>query len=1199
MEWPLPLWLVLEEESEELFRNRPSLGANFAHLLDWSFKPEEVYNINGIILDILARKDCLSELLKDEIASRHKRNESSTDEQAALDRLSNQDPFPDKAAIATFLTRLLPLRALHRAFSDIPDSRWVKEVATCRRKHGNSDRVNRYLLESTFPTALLRIERFKVGQIKDNKRLVECLRAKKVQLFDMLAKDRGKRLQKTDEILTSDSQPSEEKLVEALNELLGFSGLYRAFPELPEAKWVARWLFVPGSPDKKYDPSHGNRILLEAAFPQVKKLDDEFLALAYAKIHSGHPTAALCLSGGGIRSATFSLGVIQGLAKHNLLRQFDYLSTVSGGGYLGGWLSAWVHRDSRCLLNVSKELSGPKDSKREPENDPIYYLREFSNYLAPKPGLLSGDTWTLGAIYLRNLFLNWLILIPLFAIILSIPFAALTILRAHAPASSLHLGSYWSTPPLWEVTLVSWLWLWKAASSGASGYYRLMMVAVSVVAGSLSIAYAALATPSSYKSSNHFVQWIVGRGTQRRFLFLCLAPRYIAAVLFALYWFWHVLEAPAATSVWPLQLWGWEIMRCEKLVLYGALVGLCGGLLYTVASWRFVRDPSLFAKVVIAMTVSAGVAGLILYSLSLLSPAWLSPTGQKLYVCLAVPFFVIAFVVADGVFQGLASRFMKDEDREWVARSAAWILIAAVMWMALAFLSLFGPPLILSFKMSAISAALALGLPSVLGGWSSKVPATTSQEAENETGPWVSLALKLLPILGLAFILLLGAALALGVEALLTAIAYSLGYTCLGCSAYSLAVNAQWPRMLILGFCALLFVIMIVAGFSVDVNKFSMHAMYRSRLIRAFLGASRKRGDRSPNLFTGFDPHDNLPMCCLARQQPLPIMNITLNLVGGVANRLAWQERKAETFTVSPFHSGNFWWGYRDTRRYGGDDKKGISLGTAMSISGAAVSPNCGYASSPVLTFLLAIFNARLGWWLGNPGPAGETTFRRQTPLFAATPLFQELIGRTNDYTKYVYLSDGGHFENLGLYEMVLRRCHYIVVVDAGADPNYAFTDLGNAVRKIRIDLGIPIDFNDLGGGLAALMKNQTSDVKISRAETPFTTNILADKRTKTNYCAIATIEYSAIDHNAPDGVLIYIKATLTGSEPADVTEYERKHNEFPNESTVNQFFDESQFESYRMLGLHEIDCILRTLTAPNLAKFEHAVRQYLNSEKL
>jgi hypothetical protein len=119
-----------------------------------------------------------------------------------------------------------------------------------------------------------------------------------------------------------------------------------------------------------------------------------------------------------------------------------------------------------------------------------------------------------------------------------------------------------------------------------------------------------------------------------------------------------------------------------------------------------------------------------------------------------------------------------------------------------------------------------------------------------------------------------------------------------------------------------------------------------------------------------------------------------------------------------------------------------------------------GYHSSSAVTFLLALFNIRLGWWLGNPGRAGADTYRKASPNVSVGPLLSEAFGLTDSCHPYVYLSDGGHFENLGLYEMVLRRCHCILVVDAGCDPQLNFEDLGNAIRKIRIDLGIDIELN-------------------------------------------------------------------------------------------------------------------------------------------
>ena len=145
--------------------------------------------------------------------------------------------------------------------------------------------------------------------------------------------------------------------------------------------------------------------------------------------------------------------------------------------------------------------------------------------------------------------------------------------------------------------------------------------------------------------------------------------------------------------------------------------------------------------------------------------------------------------------------------------------------------------------------------------------------------------------------------------------------------------------------------------------------------------------------------------------------------------------------------------------RRAADYGSALSLGTAITISGAAVSPNMGYHSSAALSLLLTFFNVRLGAWLGNPGPSGASVYRKQGPVFSVRPLIQEALGLTTEDERYVYLSDGGHFENLGLYEMICRRCGLIIVSDAGCDPSVTFEDLGNAVRKISIDLGVRIVF--------------------------------------------------------------------------------------------------------------------------------------------
>jgi len=235
---------------------------------------------------------------------------------------------------------------------------------------------------------------------------------------------------------------------------------------------------------------------------------------------------------------------------------------------------------------------------------------------------------------------------------------------------------------------------------------------------------------------------------------------------------------------------------------------------------------------------------------------------------------------------------------------------------------------------------------------------------------------------------------------------------------------------------------------------------------------------------------------------------------------------------------------YQPTAQYG-DRHGGISLGTAMAISGAAVSPNQGYNTSPLLCFLMMLFNVRLGWWLGNPK---TKQFRHSGPRPALWPALKELTGLTTDSGDWIYLSDGGHFDNLGLYEMIRRRCRCIVICDAGCDLQPNFEDLANAVRKVYIDFGVRIEFDSLD-----IKPRQPPPASGAR-------------------CAIATIRYPKSQRT---GWLPYLKPAYQGTdERADIRGYAIAHQDFPHESTTDQWFSESQLESYRALGDHTVERI-------------------------
>jgi hypothetical protein len=375
-------------------------------------------------------------------------------------------------------------------------------------------------------------------------------------------------------------------------------------------------------------------------------------------------------------------------------------------------------------------------------------------------------------------------------------------------------------------------------------------------------------------------------------------------------------------------------------------------------------------------------------------------------------------------------------------------------------------------------------------------------------------------------------------------------------------------------------------GWFINVNKFSIHAIYRERLIRAYLGASRAKARwKTANGFTDLDSDsdntdldsdsDNIDMKFLC-QKPLHVVNMTLNLAD--ANYLRWQNRKAESFTATALYCGSSNIGdgsgaYRSSENYGCNSEVGqaITLGTAAAISGAAASPNMGYyTSSSAVSFLMALFNVRLGWWMGNPGKRGDKTYNLAYPRFSPRLFFAEAFGRTNDTNPYVYLSDGGHFDNLGIYEMVLRRCKLIVACDASADPEFAFSDLGKAIHKIRVDMNISIEFK-------------------------------TDKKPKKGgYISIAEIKYSQADgKDATEGILLYVKPTLNESESIDIVNYQSANKDFPHESTADQMFSEAQFESYRSLGfymIHTICCVKEQRPPKDLYEFKKYAEDYLGT---
>jgi hypothetical protein len=272
-----------------------------------------------------------------------------------------------------------------------------------------------------------------------------------------------------------------------------------------------------------------------------------------------------------------------------------------------------------------------------------------------------------------------------------------------------------------------------------------------------------------------------------------------------------------------------------------------------------------------------------------------------------------------------------------------------------------------------------------------------------------------------------------------------------------------------------------------------------------------------------------------------------------------------------------------------------LGLGDWLGVSGAAFTTGLGFRTSMALSLLAGLANVRLGyWWDSGVEPASrldsaQLALGRRLGMFFGTfysvqsYLVDEFLGRFHGPTRRRwYLSDGGHFENTGCYELIRRRVPVIIVCDCGADPEYKFEDIANLVRKARTDFDAEIVFADQH----ASDHGQRSGPTVQHRPRPFgpldglrRVNVKGELGPSRSSChaTVAKVYYRDGGHRPEmaGSTILFLKPTLTGDEPRDVINYAETHPSFPQESTLDQFFDEAQWESYRRLGEHVADACL------------------------
>ena len=474
---------------------------------------------------------------------------------------------------------------------------------------------------------------------------------------------------------------------------------------------------------------------------------------------------------------------MQGLARRGWMSSFDFLSTVSGGGYAGGWLSAWLFHarlQGGSANDVFTLLAGGERPATRPEPDQLAQVREYSNYLDPKVGLFSVDVWTLISTVARNLVLNWLVLIPLLAAALLVPrlYFALTMLGTQD----------WVDRDGPAVVVVVAAARRRRPAHGRADLRRLESAERrQSTARSGGVPRLLLRPVLSRDRGLYAVLGVVARARRRA---------------------GNAGEPPGAGRLRPFGIW--------------LLVSLASTQRWRPMTW-------------IAGFTSGAVAGLGIWWFAT-GPFALPLAHGEIFASLAAPIIVGMFAESGALFIGMASGETTDDDREWWSRFGAWMFITIAGWLS-ASVVVFGGPALVDRALawlgdSAGSHDVGKLLLTIATGASGAIAARTNRESKSGPGTIPLWRRLVFALAAPTFVVLLLVGLA-SINLALVQWFDRLGFL----PEYAHPAGGGLPEI---SFLLVLFVLTgLLMGLAIAVNKFSLHGMYRNRLIRAFLGAAR------------------------------------------------------------------------------------------------------------------------------------------------------------------------------------------------------------------------------------------------------------------------------------------------------------------------------------------------------------------------
>ncbi len=837
----------------------------------------------------------------------------------------------------------------------------------------------------------------------------------------------------------------------------------------------------------------------------------------------------LGLSGGGIRSATFSLGALQALVAHGLLAKMDYMSTVSGGGYIGSSLQWWWSkaRHDEAIADAARLAKQTKATASQPIAAPNIYGACTGNFPygcghLSDPTIVDSDDQKLNLAFLRN-HGNYLI-----------PGDGITALS----------GVYVVLRTL-LISLIVWLPLLLGLFLVIQGVNEQLSSWFSKVRHLKDL-------DANYRP--YFTWTCADPGIPCKF---ALPPLYaVALALYALIVAGFVLASLVFALLTRVPS---EVRSANRVSLKGVAFAVLGFAL-------IVGPPVMYRKLISPTTVSIMVAS--------------ASIGVFLLIRSLLEFVTIGRLINGSYW--------------WRRRLEEWFGFTFKVGLAVLIIgSLPMIPYYATHKPSAAKASLApqaascaqdAGIGCVLLG-ATQISASADASAKSANGPAVAFAALLTILSGAASALYgyyslvkkLDEGMAGRIFPPIGAGVFLYGTLTIAYMGAVFVFDALAEKESIVASAKVTIAYVAVPSvlialflcFLANVNQIGLHRFYRDRLMEAFMPSpdAVRNGwsTYSPvadalNLFSLQSSYS--PSALRAAPVPYPIINAFGRIVRDKDAKIV--NRGGVNFIMSPFYVGSRSTGWEDAKSF--TDRYGpLTLATAMAASGAAVNSNAGYIGTGLtrdrlVSAVMTILNMRLGIWVGNPGRKGK---RRRTPVYWSPTVTAGLLGFGHARTSaFIEISDGGNFENLGLYELVRRKIGVIILVDGEADATIALPALVSAAVRIKEDFKATLTF-EAGKGVDRLVPIDKADgypAGAHFAKAPY---------------VVGRVVY---EDGSPPSTVIYLKATLIRDLDFTTSGYRAGNPDFPHQTTLDQFFDPVQFEAYRDLGFRSATEMIKEL---------------------